>query len=259
MTPLYTLQHQMMDCLLHGQRDVESRISTPPRSSRAERLDIYADGYRLRLIEALQDSFPALHTLLGDERFEALANRYISATPSRHFSIRWFGDRLADFIADDGDEPHTALLAEMARFEWALRHAFDAEDIAPLPLDAMQSIPPDRWPALRFGFHPSLRRLDLEWNAPELWQAAEQEAEPLPPRRDDCPVGWIVWRQGLVTHYRSLEVDEAWALDQAMAGSAFAAICEGLCEWIDPVHAPGRIAAFLARWIGEGMVTSAER
>ena len=54
---------------------------------------------------------------------------------------------------------------------------------------------------------------------------------------------WVIWRQELKTYFRSLPVDEAWAIDTAVAGGTFTEICEGLTEWIDAqnvaVHAAG--------------------
>jgi hypothetical protein len=49
-------------------------------------------------------------------------------------------------------------------------------------------------------------------------------------------------------------VDEAFALDAMMRGETFAAICEHLCEWIDPRNVPTHAAGLLRRWIEDGMI-----
>ena len=51
-----------------------------------------------------------------------------------------------------------------------------------------------------------------------------------------------------------MEVDEAWALDQARAGLNFPELCEGLCEWIDAEHAANRAASFLKQWVVDGLI-----
>ena len=149
----------------------------------------------------------------------------------------------------------TPVLAEMARFEWALRNGFDAEDFPAITLETLQQIPVDQWGELRFEFHPSVVRLDLEWNVPQLWSAIDEETQPMPPEKQEYPVSWLVWRHGLLTYYRSLDVDEAWALDSAMTGGSFAGLCEGVCEWIDADHAPGRVAGFLTQWVNDDLLT----
>ena len=251
---LASTQRQFMNWLLQDQDDLASLIEKNGQISRRSRMEIYSEAYRLRLLEALQDSFPTLHTLLGDSRFAALGNGYISRHPSQHFSIRYFGHRLAEFLSADNDDPNADLLAEIAGFEWALRAAFDAADDLPITLEVLQELPFEQWPSLQFSFHPSLQLLDLRWNTPSLWQAVEDNTAPVGAEKYDFPSRWAIWRHEQLTHYRSLDIDEGWALDKAITHGCFGEICEGICEWVDPQHAATRVAGFLARWINEGMV-----
>ncbi len=256
MNSLNNMQQDFMGWLLQQQPDIESDIEETTRVSKKTRLDIYAQAYRLRLLEALQDSFPALHTLLGDERFEALAFDYIATHPSHHFSIRYFGHELASFLSSSDNYTDNTLLSEMAEFEWAIRNAFDAADQQPASIETLINIPPEQWATLTFRFHPSTQRIDLQWDAPKLWQAIEEDSSPIQPTQNNYPIPWLIWRHGLTTHYRSLDVDEAWAIDAALHQAGFAAICEGLCEWIDEMYAAERAAGFMARWIREGLIVS---
>ena len=94
----------------------------------ADRLAIYRNAYQVRLIDALHDTYPILHGLLGDEAWLALGRAYVTAHPSMFRSIRWYGSELADFLANSplyGDEP---ILAEVALLEWTLAEVFDAKD-----------------------------------------------------------------------------------------------------------------------------------
>ncbi|WP_353094164.1 DNA-binding domain-containing protein, partial [Methylibium sp.] len=61
-------------------------------------LHIYRHAYRARLVAALRENHEGLPRVMGDEAFDALAQAYLSAYPSRHPSIRWFGEYLADFM-----------------------------------------------------------------------------------------------------------------------------------------------------------------
>ncbi len=98
MTRLPDTQQAFVDWLLRGDSRIRSQISTSGKADIDTRLAIYANAYRLRLLEALQDTFPALHTLLGDKRFRQLGLDYLDDSPSEHFSIRYFGHRLARFL-----------------------------------------------------------------------------------------------------------------------------------------------------------------
>jgi hypothetical protein len=192
MTTLATTQRQFMNWLLQQQDDLVTLIEKSGKLDRRAKMDIYAEAYRLRLLEALQDSYPALHTLLGDARFAAIANDYISAHPSEHFSIRYFGHRLASFLSRCNHCPQPGLLTEMASFEWALRDAFDAADSSTLDVSALHQLAADHWPTQQFLFHPSTRWVDLEWNVATLWQAIEDDAEPVTAQKNDFAIRWLI-------------------------------------------------------------------
>jgi len=78
------------------------------------------------------------------------------------------------------------------------------------------------------------------------------------PLESDYPQAWLVWRQDLKTWFRSLSVDEAWALDAARTGESFATICEGLCEWIDARNVALHAAGLMKQWITDGIVSGIE-
>ena len=90
-----------------------------------------------------------------------MARAYIAAHPSRHPSVRWFGEDLADFLGRTPPYSRTPAAAEMARFEWALGEAFDSPDVAPVTAEALMALPPEAWETLSFTALPSLRRLAL--------------------------------------------------------------------------------------------------
>jgi hypothetical protein len=223
--------------------------------SAEERLAIYANGYRLRLLEALGTDFPSLHTVLGDDDFDAMGRSYIAAHPSPYFSLRWFGDRLSEFLRATAPYSQYPVFAEMATFEWAKSDAFDAADGTVANISDMAAIPPDVWPSLRFVPHPSLRRLDLRWNVPTVWKEIDAGREPPELVESDYPIAWMIWRQDLLTYFRSLNVDEAWALDALQRGETFADICEGLTEWIDAQNVAVHAVGLLKQWLIDGLIS----
>lgn len=259
MSDLYRLQQNMMAWLIHKDEKIKPDIVDTGEVNKVsvdQRLAVYGNAYGYRLIDALSENYPAVHTLLGDDDFYKMTYDYMDAYPSSHFSLRYFGHKLEAFLKEyHNDVP---VLSEMARFEWALRKGFDAEDTATITLDALQQVPVEQWGDLQFTFHPSVSRLDLDWNTPQLWSAIDEETEPMPPEKLEHTYAWLLWRKELLTYYRSLDVDEAWALDAAMQGDSFASLCEGVCEWIDEAHAPGRVAGFLSQWITDELLISVQ-
>jgi hypothetical protein len=134
---------------------------------------------------------------------------------------------------------------------------FDAADAEPLSAVALARIAPADWAELRFGFHPSVRRLALEWNAPQLWKALTEGGERPELELAAVPVEWLAWRQDLRTYFRSLEPPEAALLDAARAGSSFGELCELLAAAHDAGQAPAQAAALLAAWLSSGLIVAA--
>jgi len=110
---------------------------------------------------------------------------------------------------------------------------------------------------LRLELHPSIRRLDLDWNVTQFWQAVDEEHDNIAaPERSEQTVPWVIYRKDLKQYFRSLEIAEAWALDQALTGHSFAEICEGLLQWKSENEAAGYAAQLLQGWISDHMVVA---
>lgn len=224
--------------------------SVGPDSER--RLAVYAHAYRARLVEALATDYAVINELLGDGAFRDLCHRYLEAWPSTHYSLRWFGRRLPAYLRAVGPDH----LAELAAFEWQLAAAFDARN-APLagPESAGKLAAAD-WPAVRVVMHPSVRALELAWNTLDMWRSVK-EGEPAPtPHQLAQPGHCLIWRDGLLTRYRSLSLQENAALAAALSGASFAEICEVLDASGMPADIlPLRVAGFLKSWLSQGLVS----
>jgi hypothetical protein len=234
----------------HVHRPAEAmalRVAAAPRAGAARRLDVYAGAYRARLVEALAEDYPALRLQLGERRFDRLARAFIAAQPSTFRNLRWYGAEIARFVAQ-------APLAELARFEWALGLAFDAADAPLLGAADLARVPPARWPRLRFRLQPSVQRLALRSNAPDLWRAAIREKKRAAAKRRRHAAPWVVWRRGFEPFYRALAADEAWALDALARGRTFAFVCHGLRRWAGDAGAAQRGAQLLRNWLAEGLL-----
>jgi len=259
MSALATLQRRFRDHLLdHPGTPLEPLIRAPAVGDRGRRLGIYHDGYRLRLREALATEYRGLAALLGDDGFAQLADAYAAAHPSARPSIRWYGDRLAGFMAETAPWNGRPELAELARFEWTEGLCLDAADAPRLTADAVADLPADAWPGLRIVFHPSVHRLDLAWNSHALYRAATEES-PLPtPTRHAAPQPWLFWRWEQSAYFASLAPDAAAMLDGLRRGDRFADVCTTLLHWHDDAATMHRAAALLRGWFDEGLISRAD-
>jgi hypothetical protein len=252
MSALAELQRQFQERVLHDDRAILRAVESGQNIAAAARVDVYAQAYRLRLTEALASNFPRLHDWVGAEAFAAIAGHYIASHPSRFRSIRWIGAELAACL--ELSHPEEPWIADLAQWEWALAAAFDAADAAPLSTAELASATPDRWPSLRFEFHPSVRILVLATNAPSLFKAlADNEAAPAPAALHE-PAAWLIWRQTLVTRFRSLDQAEHAALAASLSGGSFEYMCDALCATLAAEDVPLRAAVLLKSWIADGLI-----
>lgn len=256
MSRLAELQRSFQQCLLKpSQPPAPSWVRAGGRAAPERQLAVYIHAYPARLKEALVDDYPAVLMAIGDDAFEQLAQAYLDTHPSRYFSLRDFGGRLADFIAGHDDYRERPWLAELACFEWALGQSFDAADTMPADISDMAAIAPQDWPALHFDIHPSVQRLDFVWNTPGMWAAMTRDAPtPITATAGDA-APWLLWRQQLNSHYRSLAADEQAALDCLCAGGSFEAICEQLTAFFDDEAVPLRAATLLKDWLAQGLIS----
>jgi len=251
MTSLAQLQRGFQNHMFDGNPRFEREIVGCTRVPAAHRLAIYFGAYRARLLEVLGTDFPGLRALAGDERFERLAREYVGVHASSYRNLRWYGGDFPAYLARAARSRPAPVLAEMAAFEWQLGLAFDAANAEPILIDDVAQVPRDEWPRMRFEPHPSVRRLALHFNVPAL-HAAAQGGKPLPRlKRATTAVAWLIWRQDLVSRYRSLARDEAPALDALLRGAGFGAICAQLAGAAEPAL---RAAALLKCWVAEGLL-----
>jgi hypothetical protein len=117
------------------------RVIRPSKTlTSEERLEIYHGMYPLRMVEALATDYPALQHFLGDERFAALVRAYVTAHPSRTYTLNRLGDHLPEFIASSGEVRRPAFAAELARLERAIAQVFDAAESPSLDEAAVAAV-----------------------------------------------------------------------------------------------------------------------
>lgn len=184
-------------------------------------------------------------------QFEPIAQGYTEVRPSRYRNLRWYGEALAEHLLDA--LPEHPIASELARFEWTLALAFDSAEAPLLTRADLAAIPPEDWGELPLEAHPSVRILELELNTVAVWKALE--ADQPSPSVERSPASWLIWRQGLDPHFRSLDPAERDALTLVTRGAHFSDICEALGRTMAETAAVGQAAGYLAGWLDAGLLT----
>jgi hypothetical protein len=214
-----------------------------------ERLQIYADMYRTRLLDALRDDFPRARAVVGDPVFDALAGRYLAHRPSTHPSVRHVGGGFADHLAGEAEAP--PFLADLAGLEWARVEVFDAPDPEPLRLADLATVAPDDWAAFCLRPIAACRVVEASWPVHEIWAAAADEnASPVDPR--PAPTTLRVWREEWSVSHAAMGAVEVQAFRALQRGEPFGAICAAVDL---PLEAAAReVGGVLLRWLEDGVL-----
>lgn len=249
MTQLQALQSQFQRALLLDQPVDDALLS----DRGVAQFGVYRTAYRARLRAALRDNFEVLPRVMGDDAFDALANAYSATHPSHHYSLRWFGHRLCDFMAcNEALVGHPALL-DLARMEWALRHAFDAASVPLLNAAELAAVPAPDWADLCFALHPSVQLLDLHWAVGPIWHALKSGQDSMePPEPLDHHM--LVWRWGMNTQWKSLAPVEADFVQGLLDKHRFGQLCAGLAGRVGDERAAARAVELLTGLLETGAI-----
>lgn len=249
MERLRAMQQAFLGHLLGRPSDIADAIQSTPEADAETRLGIYASGYRLRLKEALETDYPQLHAYLGDALFDELMDAYIDRYPSNVYSLRDYGRHIPELVRSLSPFDRLPVVQELAHIERAFNHSFDAADSTPPDPAVLGELAPKAWPGMRLRFHASVRLMHNQWNSFPIWRALSRGETPPEPVRE--PSTWLIWRKDLVSRYRALEAPEAGALQLALEGGDFSALCESLLSFYPADEVPHEAASLLYSWIAE--------
>ncbi|HUK52107.1 MAG TPA: DNA-binding domain-containing protein [Candidatus Binatia bacterium] len=156
-------------------RYAASFIKPNDRLTSFERLELYNRQYWFRVLSCFADDFPGLRAVLGEKRFDRLAEAYLAECPSRSFTLRNLGSRLPAWLERNPRfaRPHPRMALDMARLEWAQVVAFDGPEETTLqPQDLAEGFDP----RMKLRLQPYLSLLAFEYPVDDLVLQVNEQA-----------------------------------------------------------------------------------
>jgi hypothetical protein len=215
------------------------------------RLGVYHEMYQLRMTEALASNYPALAQFLGGRRFTALVRDYLLAHPSRSYSLNHLSRALPDWLGTAAPLPRRGFCRDLARLEWAISEAFDADEASRLAPEALAAVPAEAWSGARLLPSAALRLVELRWNANEWLESTKDNRHDHPrPRRRHAAV--VVFRQRYAVYRRELSHSAFRLLKDLAAGRRIGeAIAAALERRAAP--RPEAITGWFRDWAADGL------
>lgn len=240
--------------------DTADTVKGSNRLSAHERLEIYARGYVLRLLECLRAEFPILLALVGDQVFEMFASSYVWTKPSRSPSLYDLGAGFAAFLeaTRPACEPGSleALPANLAALERARAEAFRARGLENDQAHHAADVFTLMLSGASLRLPPSARLLSLAFDFSDAIAAVHRGETPEVPQAK--PTSYAVAR----SRYRvSIHVLKPWQFALLDACGAKGLPLQAACDAVGQANgrAPADIQADLLLWLpaalDAGMVT----
>lgn len=152
--------------------EADAFIKPNDRLTSFERLEIYNRQYWFRILSALTDDFPGLRAVLGDRKFDALAQAYLRDCPNTSFTLRNLGSKLENWLCKHpsfaGNRLNLAI--DMVRLEWADIEAFDGASVPALKKENIVGADPA---TLRLRLQPYVQLLALRYPVDDLLLAVK--------------------------------------------------------------------------------------
>ncbi|HXR38329.1 MAG TPA: DNA-binding domain-containing protein [Terracidiphilus sp.] len=252
-----------------------SFIAPNSRLTPFERLEIYNRQYWYRVLDALAEDFPVLRAAVGSRAFHGLSIEYLTAHPSRSFTLRNLGSKLPEWLAAHpgwaGRRQRLAL--DVVRIEWAFVEAFDNAERTPLTLDQIATLDGGS----RLGLQPHLQLLALDYAADDIVLALHKEqkgnaseagvkheegsAPPAKlPRLRRRPTWVAAHRLDNAVYYRRLEREEFHTLAALRDGLPLGEALEaGFRDSAKPdARRPALVRAWFGHWAELGWICAPE-
>jgi hypothetical protein len=158
-------------------------LTGPSGRPAGRRFAVYRNNVAVGLRRALEEGFPTVRAILGDDFFAAMVQVFLRAHPPASPRLWEYGADLPAFLADFPPAAHLGYLPDVARLDLAMRHSYHAADSVPLPAAAL-ALPPDRLMAARVTLAPALRLIRSDWPLWSIWQFHHGGPPPQPGGQD---------------------------------------------------------------------------
>ena len=217
-----------------------------------DRLAIYHNAYRIRLIDVLLDTFEHTAAYLGDEWFHQLASAYVQSHNSTHNNIGLYGQAFPQFLAER--LPDDREVSELALMDWKLRRAFDGGDSSIMTHNHLQQFASGERQISSLQRVPTLNIITHHFNTLDIWHAINQDERPPVVEQLSQPVNVLIWRKGHSPHFRSLSRIESLAIKCVCSGYPIDAIGAALEEGFPDIDAATEFGLMLHRWIDDQLL-----
>jgi len=232
------------DAIIHAQKEAALTLVKPERegdfSTRA-RLDVYADGYAIRLIDAVTADYPATMHYMGAEAFANAAALYVQRTPSAQWDLNLYSIGFAAQLEDAA--------GALASVESAIAECFWLAESGALPPSALADISPENLAEKTLCLRKASRLLKLDYAANAYLSAFRAEVPAVMEKQMEF---LCVVRHRNEVQRHVLDAAEYGLLRALQDGLCFGEALEKIAGETDAGWLAEKLPGYMERWLTDG-------
>lgn len=167
MTGLAELQSRFAASITGDPSGVLPMLADDGRQS--DRFEIHRNNTFASLKSVLEEAFPTVAAVLGQEMFQRLSAAFVRNHPPRINHLLDYGGELPVFIGRSEPLAQWPWLGDAAALDWAVNAAYGAADAEPLAPDDLAALPPEQLVETQLPLLPSAALLRSDWPVHAIW------------------------------------------------------------------------------------------
>ncbi|GJL65646.1 MAG: hypothetical protein NPIRA05_06170 [Nitrospirales bacterium] len=181
-----------------------------------EALEVYRRGHRVRLTEALGDTYEGVWWVAGDEEFFRMAKAFIQSHPSRTYNLSSYGEEFANFLETTRPFPDLPFLPDLARFEWTFKNIFHMPQHEPVSQETIQAM--TQQGNIQFQFGPSVHLFSSPYTIYDIWKLRGTCHNQQPPTDWNHGQHLLLYKKHRQVFVNTLQEVEHGILEQLLKG-----------------------------------------
>jgi Putative DNA-binding domain len=191
-----------------------------PAAGHVRKLALYRGNLHGAWIKALENAYPVLKALVGEEFFNGLAIFYGKTVPSQAGDLNLFGEGLPAFIRTFAAVAAYPYFADLASLEWALHRAHYADDVVPWSVQQWMETDSTTLLDAHMAIHPACALVSSNYAITRVWQAHQVESEVTLPEDLDLPSHALIVRESWWPSVLDISAAAHAMFDQLMVGKS---------------------------------------
>ena len=197
-----------------------------PQGKKADkRFNVYRNNVTVGLIGTLADIYPAVHRLVGEQFFDAMAKVYVQTEQPTSPLLFRYGTGFPAFLEHFEPVAKLAYLPDVARIERVWLDAYHAADAPALDPADLSAVPPEDLALQRFVAHPATAIVRSPFAAVSIFSAtrAGNDLAGIDPQSSE---NGLVTRRGIEVEIRQLPEGGAEFLQSLIDGATLGEAAE---------------------------------